>query len=289
MTAEPVAVAPTEQVRLAVTDDPASAVATNRRRAMTLAVLPGVVLLVIGAVVGAAAGALVVGVVVGAALGVVAVVGLRRAAPGIVLRGLRAEPIDEDDVPGIATLVEGLCATLGLTQPTLYSVDERMPNALAVGRGSSDAALVCTTGLIDGGLDPVVLEGVLAHELTHVKRDDVAPATIAAALVLSVGRVVPVGGAGMVHRIAGRGREFATDRQAIRATRYPPGLRQALAALWEAPPSGSGGIVVRRAGQVTRWLWTSVLPDAQGMRPSGAEMVGELDLPSVRIAALDEW
>lgn len=251
--------------------------------------MPGAVLLVIGVGVGAAAGVLLIGSIAGVVAGALVAVGLRRSATGVVLRALRAKPIDEDDIPGVATLVEGLCATLGLAQPALFTVDEPMPNALALGRDDSDAALVLTSGLLAADFDPVCLEGLLAHELTHVKRGDIVSATTGAALMLSIGRVLPIGAAGVVHAIAGRGREFETDRQSVRATRYPPGLRQGLGALWEAPVGGTSGVVGRRAGEVTRWLWTSVLPDAQGHRPSGDEMVGELDVPSVRIAALDEW
>ncbi len=267
-------------------DDPTAAIAGNRRRALLIAGAPAVVTVALGVVLGMAAGVPVLGVVVGAAVGVAAGVALWRTSARILLRALGARRVDDEDVPGPATLVEGLCASMGLRFPDLYVVDDALPNALAVGRSPRHAALVVTSGLL-GRLDPVQLEGVLAHELAHVRRNDVAPATVAASLLLAM--VVVPGGSGIVHRLAGRGREFVTDRQAVRVTRYPPGLSQALSAMAEPSVPGASTTASRRVGQVTRWLWTAVLPDPAGRRVDGDETVGELDAPGVRVAALDEW
>ncbi|MDE3085273.1 MAG: M48 family metalloprotease, partial [Acidobacteriota bacterium] len=260
-------------------------VVANRRRGRTVAAVPGVAALVVGVVVGAAVGAAVAGAVVGAVVGAAVVGALWRGSTRMVLRALAARPVDEEEAPGPCTLVEGLCASMGLGVPELFVVDDPLPNALAVGRGPEDSALVLTSGLVDT-LDPVALEGVLAHELSHVKANDVAPATVAAALALVVG--LGPATAGIVHRLAGRGREFEADRRAVGVTRYPPGLRQALDAM-AAPAPGPGPLVTGRAGRTARWLFTVVLPDEAGHRPAGDEAVGELDAPSVRIAALDEW
>jgi hypothetical protein len=272
-----------------VVDRAALAVAAKRRRALLVAGTPGLVFLLLAVIVGGAANALVAGVVAGVVIGAVGSLALWRGGPVVVLRGLGARRVDEDDVPGPATQVEGLCASMGLAIPDLYVVDEAMPNALAVGRGGRGAAVVLTTGLLEV-LDPVAMEAVLAHELTHIKRGDVVPATAAAAMALTVGRVLP-GTDRLVHRLAGPGREFATDRQSVGVTRYPPGLCQALTAMGAdgSPARPAGPLVRRRAAQVTRWLWTAVLPDAQGRLPTGDELVGELDAPGVRVAALQEW
>jgi Zn-dependent protease with chaperone function len=202
----------------------------------------------------------------------------------------------------------------------MWVVEDDARNALALGRGPRTAALVLTSGLADA-LDPVALEGVLAHELTHIKRNDIAPATVSSALLMPLAVCVPGMGA-LVHRLAGRGREFHTDRLAVAVTRYPPGLREALSEITVGPPprphsSLSGSAVAR----TTRWLWTVALPVAGSV--AGAEVrsvasaqaaeaaeatqaesvpstepvpafasgqvVGELDAAPVRIAALDEW
>jgi len=265
-------------------------VARNKRRAATLAALPAVVLLLVGVIVGGAASALVVGVVVGAVAAAVCGAVLWRASPRIVLRALGARPVDEAEVPGPWTQVEGLCATMGLPVPAMYLIDEEIPGALAVGRGLTDGALVLTRGLV-ALLDPVALEGVLAHELAHVKRGDIAPASVGAALVLVLG--LPVGVGHSVLTLAGSGREFEADRHAVSVTRYPPGLRQALDRMCLAMADGggpaAGSLAQRRAGQVTRWLFTVPLPGRAGGRGRDEDLSGRLDAPSVRIAALDEW
>lgn len=269
------------------------AVQHNRRRTLALCGGPGLVVLVVATAVGLALGAPVVGLVAGAVLGVLCGVGLWRGSVKVVLRALGAEPVDEEDAPGPFTQAEWLCATMGLPLPAFYRVVDPSPNALAVGRGPGDAALVLTTGLIDV-LDPVGVEGVLAHELAHLKRHDAAPATVAAALALVTGIGVGGGGA-LVHRLAGRGREFEADRMAVQATRYPPGLRQALATLAEGitPSTAEGGppapLAERRAGRAARWLFTVALSDRARRDPAEPDATGELDAASVRIAALDEW
>jgi Zn-dependent protease with chaperone function len=271
----------------------AGVVAHNRRRTVTLCAAPAGVVLALCTGIGAAAGALPIGLLLGVVLGLGCGTGLWRGSRRVVLGALRARVADEDDVPGPFTQVEGLCATMGLPAPPLYLVDEDLPGALALGRGPGNGAVVLTTGLLDT-LDPVGIEGVLAHELAHLKRDDSGPATVAAALALVLG-VRGSGAGATVHRLAGRGREFEADRMAVGATRYPPGLRQALATMTEGPvaPARAGtsgrALAERRVGQITRWLFAVVLPDRRGRRPQGAEATGELDAPSVRIAALDEW
>ena len=145
-----------------------------------------------------------------------------------------------------------------------------------------------TSGLVDA-LDPVQLEGVLAHELVHVKSADLVPATMAAAVALVLAPVVP-GMDSLVHALAGRGREFRTDQRAVGVTRYPPGLREGLALMVDgpvAPPSSP--LAGRGVALVTRWLWTVSLADASGRRRSDGGATGELDDADVRIAALDEW
>ena len=264
----------------------AEAAARNGRRAVAIAAAPALILFVVVAAIGAGLSVPLVGVVLGAVLAVVAGTVLWRFARRIVLAALGARLVDEDAAPGPSTQVEGLCATMGLPLPSLYLVDEVVPNALAVGRGSQDSALVLTTGLIDS-LDPVELEGVLAHELAHVKRRDTAPATVASAVAIVTG-LPASSAAGMVHRLAGRGREFEADRHAVRVTRYPPGLRQALATMVEAGGEVPADAGHRRAAVLTRWLRT-VAPPVRDGRRAQEQSIGELDAPEVRIAALDEW
>jgi heat shock protein HtpX len=246
---------------------------------------------VVGIVVAAVCIALV-DVIVAVVAGVLVAVALAmvtwRAATPALIRALHAEPADEDDDARVFNQVEGLCASMGLVPPAVYVVDEEALGAVTFGRRRRLAVLVVTSGLVDV-LDPVQLEGVLAHELVHVKCADIVPATMAAAVALPLVAVMP-GAAGLVHTLAGRGREFRTDQRAVSVTRYPPGLRDALALMVDGPvPSPSSPLSGRGVALVTRWLWTVSLPDPAGGRRSGGGVAGELDAADVRISALDEW
>ena len=205
----------------------------NRRRALLIAAVPGVVVFI------------VVGVglcrrrarprrrgrsVSRRARAVVGAVAWRHPIPGA--RCWVPAPVATPSWPAAENLVDGLCATMGLESPDILVIDEWSRQALALGRQSGAAVLVVTSGLLES-LDPVYLEGVLAHELVHVKRADIAPATMAAAMLLPVAPFFPV--SGLVHALAGRGREFRTDRLAVAVTRFPPGLRDALVAHGRGP------------------------------------------------------
>ena len=220
-------------------------------------------------------------------VGVVGSLATWSSASGAILRSLGARRGDESRWPRPFGIVEGLCATMGLSVPELWVVDDPAADALVVGTSPARAALVLTTGLLDL-LDPVQLEAVLAHELSHVKSGDVAVGTVAAALALPVAGMG--GAADLVHRIRGHGAELLTDRRAVGVTRYPPALSAALvamAATIDAPPKAGAlpaGVRATAAGRATGWLWTVAL----GPSPTGDALVGELDVPEVRIAALDE-
>ncbi|MDA8072744.1 MAG: M48 family metalloprotease [Actinomycetota bacterium] len=229
----------------------------------------------------------VLAVVVGVVVGVGVSLALWRRAPAMLLRALGAEPAAEEQWPRPFGLVDGLCASMGLAGPALWVLDDPSANALVVGTWCGSAVLVVTSGLLTR-LDPVQLEGVLAHELVHLKRGDVVVGTMAAVLVLPFAGVLDVGR--LVHRLRGRGNELATDQLAVAVTRYPPGLRHGLetmVAMCDAggpAPAARPTLQATAVGRSTRWLWTVAL----GPAPRGATAVGELDAPDVRMAALDE-
>lgn len=253
-----------------------------RRRAVLLAAVPGVVLAVVLVAALIVPAGPVVAVVVAVVVGAAASGGLWAWSPRLLLRALGARPAAEDRWPRPFGLVEGLCATMGLSAPMLAVVDADVADALAVGTAAGSTTVVVTTGLLER-LDPVALEGVLAHELTHVKRGDVALGSVAAMLALPLARLGDPGD--LVHRVRGRGCELDTDQRAVAVTRYPPGLRAALATMAAtAGPGGSDGLVASPAGRATRWLWTVPL----GAPPTGDALIGELDAAEVRMAALDE-
>lgn len=104
----------------------------------------------------------------------------------IVLSMYRAKPLTPNEEPGLYGLVQRLATQHGLPMPKLYLIPESAPNAFATGRSPSHAAVAVTAGLLEL-LDRRELEGVLAHELGHIKNRDTLVSTIAAALAGALG------------------------------------------------------------------------------------------------------
>jgi heat shock protein HtpX len=100
----------------------------------------------------------------------------------IALAMTHAVPADPQTYARLYNLVEGLCIASGLPQPQLYVVDDPAPNAFATGRDPKHASLAVTSGLLEK-MNRVELEGVLAHELSHVKNYDIMVSSIAVCLV----------------------------------------------------------------------------------------------------------
>ncbi len=260
------------------------AIRANHRRAQRLCLVPGLVIGVVVGVVLAAVGlpvplAAVAFVVVASAV----LVALWQRAPGAVLRSVGARPSEEADRPRLHNLVDGLCATMGLPRPAIAVVDSPVPNAMAIGRDPATATLVVTTGL-DHALTLVELEGVLAHELVHIKRHDTVLATVAVSVLAPASLLLGIPSAtDRVHSVIGRGRAFDADQRAAGVVRYPPGIGSALESMLEgAHPSDSWPPGQGRTAALTRWLWVDPMVGA----PAGESMEGNLDDTRVRAAAL---
>lgn len=150
-----------------------------------------------------------------AGLAVVLAAGAYLVSDRIALALTRARPAGPEGANArLHNVVEGLCVAAGLPKPDLYVVDDRTLNAFSVGRNPGHASLVVTSGLLDK-LDRVELEGVVAHELAHIRNHDTLLTTTAVGLPLL--RLV----------LPGR-RESLADVTGVRFTRYPPGLIAAL-------------------------------------------------------------
>ncbi|MDK1019110.1 MAG: M48 family metalloprotease [Actinomycetota bacterium] len=173
----------------------------------------------------------------------------------IALRSARAKPIDPNELPNVYSIVSSLAQREQMPMPAIYLIDSPQPNAFATGRSPKKAAVAVTTGIVEL-LDYRELEGVLAHELAHVKNRDVLIATIAAtmaaalaflarmalwssiggrrnsnALVGIVGLVAmilaPIAAA-VIQMAISRNREFEADRDGARVTGSPLALASAL-------------------------------------------------------------
>jgi Zn-dependent protease with chaperone function len=204
-------------------------------------------------------------------------------APRTVLAALDAVPSREDDRPRLHNLVDGLCATMGLAPPAIAVVTSDVPNALALGKDARSATLVVTSGL-EEALGPVELEGVLAHELVHIKRNDTVLSSVAVLVTVPWALVRGTAvGVDTVHDLVGRGREFSADQRAALVVRYPSGIGSALDTMASAPvPAASWPPSAGRIAALTRWLWV----DPMAGPTSGESPEGNLDDTRVRAAAL---
>jgi heat shock protein HtpX len=145
----------------------------------------------------------------------------------VALRMSHARPADPVEYARLHNVVEGLCIAAGLPKPRVYVIDDPAPNTFATGRNPRHAAIAVTSGLLDK-MNRIELEGVLAHELSHVKNYDVLVSTLAVTLVgLPALVLAPVVGPLMPLAVNGR-RESSADVSGVGLTRYPPGLISAL-------------------------------------------------------------
>jgi heat shock protein HtpX len=100
----------------------------------------------------------------------------------IVLSLAHARPIEHSENPELYHLVENLAITAGLPMPKLYIIDDPAPNAFATGRNAEHAVVAVTSGLV-AMLDKNEMEGVLAHELSHIGNRDILLSTVVVVLV----------------------------------------------------------------------------------------------------------
>lgn len=222
-------------------DDFAALAAANRRRSVAILSTLASPFLLATVLVGLFAPLFVwLGVVLVVAAGF-ALAYPRLRSPEPVLRALGARLADAQAHARLHNLVDGLCPAAGLTKPALYFVEDAAPNALTAGWDAKSAVLVVTTGLLDK-LDRMELEGVVAHELSHIRSGDIEVATLTANLL---GRLAP----DLAARLAPPRRELLADVNSVALTRYPPGLAAALEKLRSDPARPTAG------GRAVAHLW----------------------------------
>jgi heat shock protein HtpX len=223
---------------------------TNQRRARQLVVATTAPAVLVGLVVGLVLGGVIVGIVLAVVLGA-AWWALTRTGPAAIRKAVGGRPPEPTDHARLLNLVEGLGGGAGVPRPEVLVVADPAPNALAYGADPRHATLVVTTGLLER-LGRVELEGVLARELAVVKSHEIAPATVAVALLRVLGPIGPV--AAWIRRTALATPAVAVDASGVAITRYPPGLAAALEKL------RADGASVRAGSAATAHLWM-VPPD----------------------------
>ena len=103
-----------------------------------------------------------------------------------------AQEVSPQEAPQLHAMIERLCIQADLPKPRIYVVNSTMPNAFAVGRSKKAAAVCATTGILEL-LSPAELEGVMAHELTHIANRDVMVMTLAAFFASLASMIVQFG------------------------------------------------------------------------------------------------
>ena len=209
----------------------------------------------------------------------------------VAIASAGAKLADEKEYLELHRIIENLAITAGLPKPRVYIINDPAPNAFASGRDAKHAVIAVTTGLL-ATLDRSELEGVLAHELSHVGNRDILVMTVAVVLVGFLAvisdialRMSMFGGdrdrdnknplmlvaviaamilapiaAQLIQLAISRKREFLADASGALLTRYPDGLASALAkiAAYKAP--------MQRASTATAHLFIS--------NPFGAQKTG---------------
>lgn len=244
-------------------------IAANRRNSVLLVLFVAALLAALGFVVGYAfsgdpSGAVAV---TGFAVLVAALssVGAYFGGDRLVLAASAAKPVDERTAPQLMNVVRELSIAANLPMPKVYLIDDTAPNAFATGRDPAHASIAVTRGLLEK-LDREELQGVIGHELSHVRNFDIRFALLVGVLVGSVALLADMflrwtwwtggrrsgrrdgsgGGAALLFILAlllaivaplaarlvqlavSRQREYLADASAVELTRNPYGLQRAL-------------------------------------------------------------
>jgi len=267
-------------------------ISANRRNSLFLALAVILLLAVLGfaigyAISGRAAGA-VGAVVIAVIIGSVAALGSYFGGDKLVLTVSDAKEVDPTSAPQLMNVVQELAIAANIPMPKVYLIDDTAPNAFATGRDPKHASVAITSGLLQK-LDREELQGVIGHELSHVRNFDIRFALIVGVLVGSIALLSDFflrftfwgggrrsssdskGGANALQAVmfvvaivlailapiaaravqlaVSRQREYLADASAVEFTRYPQGLANALRKIDDDPD------VLKRANRGTAHLY----------------------------------
>jgi heat shock protein HtpX len=236
-------------------------ISANKRRSLFLLFLFILFFLFLGWIFGQAYGSGNAGILVALVIALFISLITFQWGDKMVLGISHARPVDRKENPYLANVVEGLALAAGVPPPKAYIIEDTAPNAFATGRNPQNSAIVVTTGLLQK-LDRLELEGVIGHEMSHIKNYDIRYATLVVVLVGTVvllsdwmgrsffygrrrgGRAKASGGifilialvlailapivAQLIRLAISRQREYLADANGALLTRYPEGLASAL-------------------------------------------------------------
>jgi heat shock protein HtpX len=262
-------------------------IAANKRKTWLLIALTVIVVGGLGYIFGLLLQAGIAGLVVALVIAAIMSFSSYRYGDQMVLRASRAQEVTHEQEPRLHNVVEGLSLASGLPKPRVYVIPEQAPNAFATGRDPEHSSVAVTRGLLDT-MNRVELEGVIAHETSHVRDRDILLGTVVATLVGSVVLVAEFmlrwfwwgggrrrggdgGGEGfailaivglalaiitpvvaqIIKLAMSRRREYLADAEGALLTRYPPGLASALRKIAGDPTP------MRVANNATAHLWIS--------------------------------
>ena len=221
----------------------------NLKTAALLAGL-GALFILIGQVLGGTSGAIIALVIAALLNGAVYFF-----SDKLALKSARAVPVEERELPNVYSTVRSLAQRENMPMPKIYLIDSPQPNAFATGRNPKNAAVAVTRGILEM-MNHSELEGVLAHELAHVKNRDILSASIAATIAAALSflaRMALWGGLGgrrrdnglsmiiglvslilapigamVIQMTISRAREYQADRSGAETTGAPLALALAL-------------------------------------------------------------
>ena len=169
-------------------------------------------------------------------------------ADRIVMGMLGARELVQGEAPALHSTVERLALSAGIVKPKLYVLPDSYPRALSAGRGAGGGSGIAVSVGLMGVASPAELEGIVAHEVAHIRHRDVLLQTVVVIVAMCLVELSRVGGAlqrallfvlapvaaSFVHLLLSPRREFAADRTAAALCASPHGLADALLRLEQA-------------------------------------------------------
>ena len=236
-------------------------ISANKRNSVFLVIIVIIIMIFFGYLIGLILGSVVAGVMIAVSIAIfLTLIGVF-SGDDIILSASNAKPADKKYYAHLINIVEGLSIAAGIPMPKIYVINDNTINAMAIGRNPKKASIAVTTGALEK-LNRSELEGVIGHEMSHIKNYDVRfmmltailvgivallsdffirsfffsgggnreggkihPVFLIFALVLAI--LAPIAGY-MIKLAVSRKREFLADANGALLTRHPSGLANAL-------------------------------------------------------------